>query len=61
MARLGLRYVRLAEFTWSRLEPSENKYDFQWLDDVIEILSEQGLKVVLCTPTATPPKWLIDR
>jgi beta-galactosidase len=60
MRRLGLRYVRIGEFAWSRLEPAPGHYDFAWLDRAIEKLGAAGLQVVLCTPTATPPKWLID-
>ena len=60
MAGLGLRYVRIGEFAWSRLEPMRDQFDFGWLDRAITVLAEHNLKVVLCTPTATPPKWLID-
>lgn len=61
MAGLGLRYVRVGEFAWSRLEPDPGNYCFEWLDEAIGTLAKAGLKVVMCTPTATPPKWLIDR
>jgi beta-galactosidase len=61
MKALGLSYVRLAEFAWSKIEPQANSYNFAWLDKAIDILAGQGLKIVLCTPTATPPKWLIDK
>lgn len=60
MQELGLTYVRIAEFAWSKMEPTPGNYEFTWLDDAIETLGQQGLKVILCTPTATPPKWLID-
>ena len=53
--------VRIAEFAWSRLEPSENKFDFTWLDEIIEILAAEGIKVILGTPTAAPPKWLVNK
>ena len=61
MKALGLTYVRIAEFAWSRIEPEPGRFDFGWLDRAIETLGAAGLKVVMCTPTATPPKWLIDR
>ncbi|MEM0909852.1 MAG: beta-galactosidase [Pseudomonadota bacterium] len=61
MKSLGIEYVRLAEFAWCRLENAEGDYCFDWLDEVIDILHSQHLKVILCTPTATPPKWLIDK
>lgn len=60
MADAGIEYVRLAEFSWSVIEPERNKFDFSWLDEAIGVLADHGLKVVLCTPTATPPKWLVD-
>ena len=61
MADLGLRFVRIGEFAWSRLEPGPGRYDFAWLDRAIAVLGNAGLGVVLGTPTATPPKWLVDR
>jgi beta-galactosidase len=61
MKALGIDQVRIAEFAWSRIEPSPGEYDWGWLDRAIDTLAAQGLKVVMCTPTATPPKWLIDR
>lgn len=60
MRALGLDYVRIAEFAWSKLEPAPGQFQFAWLDKAIETLAAAGLKVVMCTPTATPPKWLID-
>ncbi|PYE54466.1 beta-galactosidase [Deinococcus yavapaiensis] len=56
---LGLSFVRIAEFAWSRMEPREGQFEWSWLDDAVNVLHEAGLGVVLCTPTATPPAWLI--
>lgn len=61
MADAGLTWVRIGEFAWARMEPVQGQYDFDWLDDAIEILGNAGLKVVLGTPTATPPRWMIDK
>lgn len=58
MAELGLQVVRLAEFAWSKIEPQEGRYDWDWLDQVIETFSQAGLHIVLGTPTAAPPAWL---
>ncbi|GAA4010500.1 beta-galactosidase [Deinococcus rubellus] len=56
---LGLTYVRLAEFAWSRMEARPGEYTWEWLDEAIEAYAAGGMKVVLCTPTPTPPAWLI--
>ncbi len=61
MAELGLRWVRVGEFAWNRVEPREGDYDFVWLHRAIDGLRAQGLAVVLGTPTATPPRWLVDK
>jgi beta-galactosidase len=61
MKELGLTYVRVGEFAWSRLEPRPGELTFDWLDRAIDTLDRAGLQVVLGTPTATPPKWLVDR
>ncbi|MBI1338912.1 beta-galactosidase [bacterium] len=60
MAELGLTFVRIAEFAWSRIEPDPGRYDWGWLDQAVDTLGAAGLRIVMCTPTATPPKWLID-
>ncbi len=60
MRELGISFVRIGEFAWSRLEPSRGDYQFDWLERAIDVLGDTGLKVVLGTPTATPPKWLMD-
>ncbi|MGQ7843074.1 beta-galactosidase [Granulosicoccus sp. 3-233] len=61
MAAAGIEYVRIAEFAWSLLEPRPGVHDWGWLDRAIDELAAMQLKVVLCTPTATPPKWLVDQ
>ena len=61
MAELGLRYVRIGEFSWSVVEPEPGRFDWGWLDRAVETLGAAGLKIVMGTPTATPPKWLVDR
>ncbi len=61
MAAAGLTWVRIAEFAWSRLEPEPGRYEFGWLDEAIAVLGAAGLRVVLGTPTAAPPRWMIDR
>lgn len=61
MREMGLSLVRIGEFAWSRIEPEPGHYEWAWLDRAIDTLHAAGLKVILGTPTATPPKWLVDR
>lgn len=61
MAEAGLTWVRIGEFAWSRLEPEPGQLDFAWLDRAIAILGAAGLKLILGTPTATPPRWMLAR
>ena len=61
MKALGIERVRIGEFAWSRIEPEPGVYRWDWLDEAVDILGSAGLQVVMCTPTATPPKWLIDQ
>ena len=56
--KLGLEFVHLGEFAWAFMEPSEGRFDFAWLDQNIALAAQNGLKVVLCTPSPTPPIWL---
>lgn len=44
-------------FAWSRLEPAPGRYDFGWLDEVLDLLHDGGVRVALATPTASPPPW----
>jgi beta-galactosidase len=61
MVELGLTWVRVGEFAWSLIEEEEGKFNWAWLDRAVDILGKAGLKVVMCTPSAAPPKWLIDK
>ena len=60
MREIGLTRVRIGEFAWSRIEPEPGQYAWDWLDRAIETLHAAGLGIILGTPTATPPKWLVD-
>jgi beta-galactosidase len=60
MAALGLSFVRIGEFAWSRIEPEPGRFAWDWLDRAVDLAHAVGLEVVMGTPTATPPKWLVD-
>jgi len=61
MVQAGLSWVRIGEFAWSRIEPREDNFNWDWLDSAIETLGKAGLKIVLGTPTATPPRWMLTK
>ena len=59
MAEANINVVRLAEFAWSFLEPQPGCFDFDWLDRAMEILHGRGIQVILGTPTASAPPWVM--
>ncbi|GAA4702045.1 beta-galactosidase [Phytohabitans rumicis] len=61
MREAGVNLVSVGIFTWALLEPAEGRYDFGWLDRVLELLHEGGIAVDLATPTAAPPAWFSRR
>ncbi|MCY4035249.1 MAG: beta-galactosidase [Hyphomicrobiales bacterium] len=61
MKDTGLSWVRIGEFAWSRLEAREGVFTWEWLDQAVEVLSASGLKIVMGTPSATPPKWVVEK
>lgn len=58
MKAAGFNTVRMGEFAWHLWEPYEGKFDFDLFDRAIEILGKTGINTILCTPTATPPRWM---
>lgn len=61
MVKAGIRWVRIGEFAWSRIEPQEDAFNWGWLDTAINVLGSAGLDIVLGTPTATPPRWMLTK
>lgn len=58
MEAAHIKVVRIAEFAWSRMEPSEGHYDFDWLKRAINLAARHHIDSVVGTPTAAPPAWL---
>ncbi len=58
MVAAGINVVRMGEFVWGLCEPTEGWYDFEWLRRAMDVMAKAGIKVVLGTPTASPPLWL---
>ncbi|MHA6618768.1 beta-galactosidase [Pseudonocardia sp. DLS-67] len=61
MKEAGVGFVTLGVFSWALLEPIEGEYDFEWFDEVLELLHTNGIAVDLATATASPPPWLTTR
>ena len=61
MKDIGISYVRLAEFSWHKMEPIEGQYDFKWLNDVVDKFADAGISCIIGTPTAAPPAWLMNK
>ncbi|MFG3089428.1 beta-galactosidase [Streptomyces antibioticus] len=57
MREAGVTMVSVGIFSWALLEPSPGVYDFGWLDRIIDLLHEHGIRVDLGTPTVVPPVW----
>ncbi|USQ86585.1 beta-galactosidase [Streptomyces phaeoluteigriseus] len=57
MREAGVTMVSVGIFSWALLEPAPGAYDFGWLDRIIDLLHENGIRVDLATPTAAPPVW----
>ena len=57
MRKARVNRVTVGVFSWSSIEPREGHYEFGWLDKVMDLMAENGIGVVLATPTASPPPW----
>ena len=58
MQQAGVTIVTVGVFSWALLEPEDGRFEFEWLDDVIDRLHAGGIRVDLATATASPPPWL---
>ncbi|MFI9833199.1 beta-galactosidase [Streptomyces sp. NPDC051913] len=58
MREAGVTVVSVAIFSWARLQPTADSWDFGWLDEVMDLLHAGGIGVDLATATASPPPWL---
>ncbi|MFD3531210.1 beta-galactosidase [Streptomyces sp. NPDC058664] len=57
MREAGVTMVSVGIFSWALLEPEPGRYDFDWLDRLLDLLHEHGVRVDLGTPTVAPPAW----
>lgn len=61
MKKAGINTVTLGVFAWSFLEPEEGRYEFDWLERVIDRLYENGISVILATPSGARPLWMAEK
>ena len=61
MQKAGIHMVRVGEFAWSRMEPSEGDYQLDWLDHAIAAAARHNIVTVIGTPSAAPPAWLTQK
>ncbi|NLL78527.1 MAG: cellulase family glycosylhydrolase [Clostridiales bacterium] len=61
MKAAGMNVVRIAESTWSTLEPKEGVFDFSFIDRVCDKAEQEGVSVIIGTPTYAVPAWLVKK
>lgn len=59
--RAGINTLSVGIFSWSMLEPREGEYHFEWLDEVMDMLAQNGIKAVLATPSGARPPWMAEK
>ena len=60
MREAGVNIVNLGIFAWAQVQPAAGEWDFQWLDEVMDLLHDSGVAVDLGTGTSSPPPWLTE-
>jgi beta-galactosidase len=58
MQAAGINLIKTGEGAWGTFEPSEGQFDFAWMDRAIKLFAAHGIKVILGTPSYSPPAWL---
>lgn len=61
MQAAGLNMVRIGEFAWSSLEPSEGRYELDWMERAVTAAARHGMVTIIGTPTDTPPAWMTTK
>lgn len=60
MRQAGVNLVTLGVFSWSWIEPEQDRFDFSGMDEIVELLHAGGISIDLATPTASPPPWFSE-
>lgn len=61
MRECNMNTVRIGEFAWKLFESGEGKFDFSLFDEAVDVLKKENIRVIMGTPTAAPPKWLVNK
>ena len=61
MEKAGMNVIRIAESTWSTLEPQEGVYDFTHIDRMLDAAARHHISVIVGTPTYAVPTWLVKK
>ena len=61
IVEMGGNVIRIGEFSWHLMEKTEGQYDFSFFDGVVAAAKKKGIKVIMGTPTATIPAWLVKK
>jgi len=61
MRELGIEIARVGEFAWNFFEPREGHYEFSFFDSFLAEARRQGIGIIMCTPTCSPPAWLVKK
>ena len=61
MKKAGINTIRIAESTWSTLEPEDGVFNFSYIDRILEKAQEEDMDVIVGTPTYAIPSWLCKK
>lgn len=61
MLEVGLNTLRVGDFAWKRLEPSEGAYRFDWLDAFVDMAARKGIDLLLVAPLRCAPAWMVKK
>ncbi len=61
MLSVGIKTIRIAEFAWSKVEPEEGRFTYEFFDEFLDLTDKMNMQVIMGTPTATPPAWLTEK
>lgn len=61
MKKAHCNVMSIGIFSWSFLEPEEGKYNFEYFDKIVNDLTQNGIKIILATPSGAKPRWLAEK